>query len=191
MQEFDKFMQNELLNLIQETNQNTDTPKNEINADYEKYRARARKAKLKLHEFHTKYNSNLKDLMLRKFMEFISNSKFSKQIIQNNPQINDAFKKAYSPKNQEEFRKVLFKNISEETQEILKQEYESNLIDLYKQNRSIYKKTNYKDPKKLEKKITYVRYADDWIIFVRGTKEDAIKARELAAKFLIEKLGLT
>jgi hypothetical protein len=36
-----------------------------------------------------------------------------------------------------------------------------------------------------------VRYADDWIIFIRDTKEDAMKVKDLAAKFLLDKLGLT
>lgn len=41
------------------------------------------------------------------------------------------------------------------------------------------------------KRIWYVRYADDWILMVAGSLEDAKNLKELITKFLSEKLGLT
>jgi group II intron reverse transcriptase/maturase len=63
------------------------------------------------------------------------------------------------------------------------------------QDRSIRKEAlkiwavDYLDPK--FKRIHYTRYADDWIILVAGSHEDALRIKTRVAEFLLTKLGLT
>jgi hypothetical protein len=134
MQEFDKFIKEKLLNLIQDPNTDTTAKKHKVNSEYSKYRSRSRKVLMKLQEFQTKYNNSLKEVTIRRFMEFISDSTLANQIIQNNPKIkeaykhmqtifqskrdpnkNESYKFAHSPKKSEAFRQMLFENISEHT----------------------------------------------------------------------------
>ncbi len=71
----------------------------------------------------------------------------------------------------EEERKKIIQEIKELTKEIQKHK-------TYEQNDSEYKRMN------------YVRYADDFLIGIIGTKEDAVKVKEELTIFLKEKLSL-
>ncbi|WP_028308187.1 reverse transcriptase domain-containing protein [Desulfitibacter alkalitolerans] len=50
-----------------------------------------------------------------------------------------------------------------------------------------------KTPSKMQddKKVSYVRYADDFLIAVNGSKEDCVKLKEQLAKFLFDEYKLT
>jgi retron-type reverse transcriptase len=196
MQAFDKFVLKDMLNLLQPQNTDTHTPPptNEINVEYEKYRSRKRAAKRKLEDFQKTHQRNLEQMMLRRFVEYFQESPYVNQVLAKNKEINTTLQKLQNNPQRKDtrlFREAILKHTNEEQQEILKKEYEDYLTSIFKESLNKQKSTNYKDPEKLEKKITYVRYADDWIIFVRGTQEDAEKAKDLAAEFLLNRLGLT
>lgn len=194
MQVFDKYVLTEMLNELAPPQEKGNTP-NETNTEYEKYRSRKRKANMKLKEFQVDSNRDLKQMKLRRFAEFFQQSQYVNKFLLEIKEIQRAKERTHSHprarKTAENFREAILKNTTEFQQEILKQEYEHHLKNIFLHSQNRQKNTNYKDPEKLQKKITYVRYADDWVLFVRGTKEDADKAKNLAAKFLKEKLGLT
>lgn len=191
MQEFDKFVLNNIAISLQSDNTNLKF-KNEINPDYDKFRSRKRKAAEKLKDFQETHNRNLEQMMQRRFNDFFHESPYVKQVLSKNEKIKNALQNfKNNPKIRRQFREIILQNTNETQQEILKKEYENHLISIFQENKQIQKSINYKDPEKLKKKITYVRYADDWIIFVRGTKEDAEKIKNLAAEFLLNNLGLT
>lgn len=49
----------------------------------------------------------------------------------------------------------------------------------------------YLDKKKAILRLCYVRYADDWVLFLNCSKERAIEIRDRIGRFLAEELGLT
>lgn len=195
MQEFDKFVQKELANSIQQNP--THNSINEINSEYEKFRSRKRSARQKLKDFQIQNKRDLEQMTQRRFNEFFLESPYVNQILSKIENVNNCLqnikniKNNPSPKAIRQFRGIILQNTNETQQEILKKEYENHLNSIIQENQQNQKSTQYKDPEKLQRKITYVRYADDWIIFVRGTKEDAEKVKNLAAEFLLKELGLT
>jgi retron-type reverse transcriptase len=207
MQPFDKYVQTEMLNELQ-INQNTPQPElktrsQESNPHYEKVRSKKRNAQSRLKEFQEVHNRDLKEMPIRRFVEFYRDfCPYTTQVLnQKHPDIKKAAdqtlkaNKLYiAPKSKEigeKYRDTVLQNTTLEEKEILKEEYENYLKSIFLENRKEQKTTKYLNPASLKKKLTYVRYADDWIIFVRGEKTDADKVKELAAKFLKEKLGLT
>lgn len=194
MQAFDKFVLYDMLKLLA-PNQNQTNTFSETNTEYEKFRSRKRKAKMKLHEFQVNSGRDLKQMKLRRFVEFYLQSQYVNKFLLEIKEIQNTKNKAHTNPRKirvgEAFREAILKNTTESQQEILKQEYEQYLENIFLDSQRKQKTTDYKDPEKLQKKITYVRYADDWVLFVRGSREDAEKAKDLAAKFLKERLGLT
>lgn len=199
MQEFDKYVLNEMLQELEPKPKLT-TRSSETNPDYDKFRARKRAASQKLNDFQKEFGRDLNKLMITRFVEYYRESPYVNQVLNKNTQIKEAgdrtraWGKYITPKARiaaENFRTAILENTTEEEKEILKKEYENHLQNTVLENWKIQKNTQYKKPELLQKKLTYVRYADDWIIFVRGTKEDAEKVKDLAAQFLLNKLGLT
>lgn len=191
MQAFDKFVLNDMLNKLA-PNQEQISASSETNPEYEKYRSRKRKAMNKLQEFQVECKRDLKQMKLRRFVEFFMQSQYVNKFLLEIKEIQTAkIKATQNPRKNEAFREAILNNTSEAQQEILKQEYEQHLENIFSYSQSKQKTTNYKDPEKMQKKITYVRYADDWVLFIRGTIEDAERAKELAGNFLKERLGLT
>lgn len=206
MQPFDKFVLTEMLNELkvnQITPQLQTIPRSqENNPHYEKVRSKKRNAQLRLKEFETN-NRDLKKIPIRRFVEFYRDicPYVIQALNQKHPSIKEASEetrktnKLYiAPKSiaiGEKYRETILQNTTEEEKEILKQEFENYLKSIFLENWKAQKTTNFKYPASLNKKLTYVRYADDWIIFVRGERTDAEKVKELAAKFLKERLGLT
>lgn len=75
--------------------------------------------------------------------------------------------------------------------ETLNEEDKRNEIKKYKELRKKMLKTDFRDPMDLDyKRIQYVRYADDWLIGVIGSKSECIKLKEKITKFLWEELKL-
>lgn len=208
MQPFDKYVLTEMLNELQINKNNTPQPEiktrsQESNPHYEKVRSKKRNAQSRLKEFQQTHNRDLKQMPIRRFVEFYRDvCPYIIQVLnQKHPSIKKAAEetlktnKLYiAPKSKEigeKFRDTILQNTTEEEKEILKKEYENYLKSIFLENWKEQKTTKFLNPASLQKKLTYVRYADDWIIFVRGEKTDADKVKELAAKFLKEKLGLT
>jgi len=148
--------------------------------------------KKKLEEFQIINKRSLENMKPRKFTEYFKDSEYVNQVLAKDKKINKILQEAkiFAHK-KKEFKETVLENTNKTQKEILKKEYENSLIQTFRENKNKQTNTNYKDADKFEKKITYVRYADDWIIFVRGTKEDAEKVKNLAATFLKEKLELT
>lgn len=152
MQAFDKFVLNKLQKSLQMENENTNTPShNETNPDYEKYRSRKRKARMKLDDF-IKTEKKLDQLTPRRFAEFFQKSQYANQVLIKNTEINKAFQyfKTY-PGKSKKFKNDILEIINEEQQEILKKEYEDLLISIIQENQQIQMSTKYKDPNKLTK----------------------------------------
>lgn len=208
MQPFDKYVLTEMLSELQ-VNQNNSQPQAQIktrsqegNPHYEKVRSKKRNAQSRLKEFQQN-NRDLKQMHIRRFVEFYRDvCPYMAQVLyKKKPSIKEArnetlkANKLYiAPKSKEigeKFRETILQNTTEEEKEILKKEYENYLKNIFLANWKEQKTTTFKDPASRKKKLMYVRYADDWIIFVRGEITDAEKVKELAAKFLKEKLGLT
>lgn len=90
-----------------------------------------------------------------------------------------------------ELKKVLDrKKTSESNPEYIKAK------SLLRSKKSDEKKKGYKEPRKIKStnriglKLRYVRYADDWLIGIWGSKNDAMKIRDMIEFFLKEKLDL-
>lgn len=83
-------------------------------------------------------------------------------------------------------------NISEQQKDIYRKDIEKMKIEISVQNK-ILRTLNLetRDPMdKNFKRMTYTRYADDWVIGIIGNKEDAKKIKENAKIYLKEKLKL-
>jgi retron-type reverse transcriptase len=135
MQEFDKYILNEML---QQINPNTTTNQrsNEVNPEYEKAGSRKKKKRLKLNEFKYKYNRDLKKLNLSRFVAYYKQSNYVNQVLFKNKEIEENAKNTEKTKLYitwkakeigEAFRNSILSNTTEEQQEILKQEYENFL----------------------------------------------------------------
>lgn len=209
MQSFDKYVLTEMLNDLegnQETQENpqpkTKTQSQEANSQYEKVRSRKRNAEKRFKEFQ-QIQRDLGKIPIRRFVEYYrdANPYIGQVLNQKHPNIKKAAEETLKanklyivPKSieiGEKYREAILLYTTEEEKEILKKEYENYWKNIFLEKRQEQKTIQYKNPASLQKKLTYVRYADDWIIFVRGEKRDAEKVKELAAKFLKEKLKLT
>lgn len=195
MQEFDKFIINDLKEQIKPT-----TKPNESNSEYEKITSRKKAAQIKLKKFQL-LNRDLEKMNVGQFCIVAMESKVINTTLQNNPTFVEQMGeyKKLSPEakirgkmnKQYELRETILQNITEEQKEILKREFETKQQQIILENKIKQKQLPSIDPKKIEKKIAYVRYADDWIIFVRGTHEDAEQIKNKASIFLQTQLSLT
>lgn len=195
MHEFDKYV-------INEWKKKTESPTkpNESNAEYEKIRSRKKAAQLKLKNFQ-QMNRDLEQMNIGQFCMIAMQSKLINTTLQNNPSFVELRKyyNSLSPDakirgkmdKQYKLRETILQNITEEHKEILRKEFEIQQKKIILENKIKQQQLPSLDSKKLQKKITYVRYADDWIIFVRGTNEDAEKIKNKASTFLQNHLGLT
>ena len=64
----------------------------------------------------------------------------------------------------------------------------NNLIQEMKHYKALLRKIPYKDT--TDKKLVYVRYADDFLIGINGTKEDCIQIKNSLKQYLAEELNL-
>lgn len=220
MQEFDKFVLSTLrkqLTTPQEQNPNSQTnsqiktnpklTKTETNTEYERLRSQRRKAMDRLTKLDQS-NDPWSTISPEFFCDLFLSSQFSRMLTQSHPQMSAYIQKyneimnlpPSTDKNELrtkrgniriQIKKFALKNLSASQLSILANEYRTKLKNTIQGNKTKLSDTPYKDPTRLDIKITYVRYADDWILFVRGTKDIAEKAKEECAIFLKNHLDLT
>lgn len=205
MQEFDKA----ILKLQRELeNTNTQiTIESEGNPQYEKLRSEKRRLQKRLEKL-TDNDLNLNLLSPQKFCELVENYNYTKTIFKDDQSFEDRFAKYQERKQTIEsdnsrdatvslnnasrsLKKYILQKLTTQQMEDLQQQIKTQIrIDIKRQDRQ-QKETPYKSDQRLRTRITYVRYADDWVLFVRGSQDTAENIKQFCAEKLEKELQLT
>lgn len=203
MQEFDKFILFELSNNIskQKDNNKTESNKplslNETNQGYEKIKSRIHKNTQRLKDLE-KADMNLSSINPEFFCQHVEESNYIKNLLTNNTRYNDALRyykesnkndRVRMSNSRQRLKKIVLSILNTQQQLELAQEYHGIITILIKNYQREIMKTNSKLQERFKPSLIYIRYVDNWILFVRGTKEMAEKAKEIAGKFLQEELN--
>lgn len=181
--------------------------KTEVSKDYEKIRSRIRKAQIRYNAF-MKEADKWKTVLPEFFCDLAVESQYVQNLVDTDEKTYNYIKKykevmnlpTTTEKNElrtkrsnirRQVKTHLMKVLTKEQLETLACEYKQQLLNTIKGNTEIKRKLPYLDSARLTLKMTYVRYADDWVLLVRGTKEMAERAKDLTAKFLQHRLSLT
>lgn len=196
MHEFDLYIHTKFKTHLEEKTKPKQSMIINYASDYEKYRNNFRRKTNKLKKINT-----LEDMLPLDIEKHIQNSKYCKNIMQDHPKINQYLKEIESLKyldyetsrgplgnKRSALKKYILKNLSSSQKTIIVQEYCAELKNEAAMSNS---KRRSLPSKNLSMKTFYIRYADDWILFIDGTNTEAEIARNLCKDFLLEKLKLT
>jgi retron-type reverse transcriptase/5-methylcytosine-specific restriction endonuclease McrA len=187
MNEFDKFVKFDLVNQISKKKE----IKTEISAEYSRVDKliKTRKTIIKRidlltpEEYLKSQNPTTEELV-----QFYL---YTVKKIKPNQNLQDLISKRVAAQNNYKIRCLLKESITgSNTTTLLKMEKLEKLHKEIKEFQSIKLKTNRLDPERKNIQILYIRYADDWILFSRGTEALALEIKDLTKKWLSENLEL-
>lgn len=216
MHEFDLYIQNQIqeefkkiknTNTTQSTQKFQNVPKEHLSeANYNTLKS-TYALKKKLTEKYSSTNS-LDSISPALIVEYFQRSKYFQNILKDNNTLdkklteikeieknyNHELDRGTLANKRKSFKVFALKNLSQEQKSIILNEflnYHKAIGDQAdKARKSISFNTNTQLLNKIEKTF-YVRYADDWILFIRGTDQDAEIYKSLCKNYLDKKLRLT
>ena len=193
MYSFDQFVHDELPQIISPTSQPY-----KVASDYEKNRSTVRRTRKQLARL-----GDISDVRPEPFQEHFKKSEYLKKILPPDPALKEKADKIddlLQSYNHDKDRATLYNwrnSLKKYILDRLSDQEKANLLTEYTQLKqrasteadAIRLQTRYLESKPL--KITYIRYADDWVIFTSGDFETAARIKNTVAEFLKDKLKMT